>query len=105
MCRSAAPARRIRGLWNGERVRIVALTGRGQKADRQRTQDAGMDDHLIKPVSLDALESVPGGARLEMRSTMRVLPRMFTPTPAFESRRSWTAGGPVASVCGREQRG
>jgi CheY-like chemotaxis protein len=51
-------ARRIRALPQGEHVRIVALTGWGQEADRQRTRDAGMDHHLIKPVSLDALQSV-----------------------------------------------
>ena len=51
-------ARRIRALPRGEHVRIVALTGWGQEADRQRTRDAGMDHHLIKPVSLDALQNV-----------------------------------------------
>jgi PAS domain S-box-containing protein len=58
-------ARRIRALPQGERVRIVALTGWGQEADRQRTRDAGMDHHLIKPVSLDALQSVLRGLRLK----------------------------------------
>jgi CheY-like chemotaxis protein len=53
-------ARRIRALPQGGRVRIVALTGWGQEADRQRTRDAGMDHHLIKPVSLDALRSLIG---------------------------------------------
>ena len=43
-------ARRIRKLPPGNCVRIIALTGHGKKADRQRTQDAGMDHHLIKPV-------------------------------------------------------
>jgi PAS domain S-box-containing protein len=50
-------ARRIRRLPHGEDIRIVALTGRGQETDRLRTRDAGMDHHLIKPVSLDALEN------------------------------------------------
>jgi PAS domain S-box-containing protein len=57
-------ARRIRTLAHGEHVRIVALTGWGQEADRQRTRDAGMDHHLIKPVSLDALQSVLGALDL-----------------------------------------
>jgi len=57
-------ARRIRALPQGEHVRIVALTGWGQEADRQRTRDAGMDHHLIKPVSLDALQTVLRGLRL-----------------------------------------
>ena len=51
-------ARRIRALPNGKPVRIVALTGLGQPADRQRSHNAGMDHHLTKPVSLDALHSV-----------------------------------------------
>jgi len=41
-------ARRIRTLPNGKHMRIVALTGWGQEADRHRTRDAGMDDHLTK---------------------------------------------------------
>ena len=51
-------ARRIRALPHGKPVRIVALTGLGQPADRQRSYHAGMDHHLTKPVSLDALHSV-----------------------------------------------
>jgi len=56
----ADAARRIRSLSEGERIRIVALTGSGQEEDRQRSRDAGMDSHLIKPVSLDVLKSVLG---------------------------------------------
>jgi len=58
-------ARRIRALPQGEHVRIVALTGWGQEADRQRTRDAGMDHHLVKPVSLDALQTVLRGLQLK----------------------------------------
>jgi PAS domain S-box-containing protein len=50
--------RRIRALPQCHRVRIVALTGWGQATDRQRTRDAGMDLHLVKPVSLDSLRTV-----------------------------------------------
>jgi len=53
-----AATRRIRALPQCQRVRIVALTGWGQATDRQRTRAAGMDHHLIKPVSLDDLRSV-----------------------------------------------
>jgi CheY-like chemotaxis protein len=53
-------ARRIRQLPEGGRVRIIALTGWGQEADRQRTREAGMDHHLVKPVRLEALQSVLG---------------------------------------------
>jgi PAS domain S-box-containing protein len=53
-----AATRRIRALPRSQRVRIVALTGWGQATDRQRTREAGMDHHLIKPVSLDDLRSV-----------------------------------------------
>ena len=51
-------ARRIHALPHGKRVRIVALTGLGQPADRQRSHDAGMVHHLTKPISLEALQSV-----------------------------------------------
>jgi PAS domain S-box-containing protein len=56
----AEAARRIRSLSAGERVRIVALTGSAREEDRQRSRDAGMDNHLIKPVSLDVLKRVLG---------------------------------------------
>jgi CheY-like chemotaxis protein len=43
---------------------LVALTGWGQEEDRHRSNDAGFDAHLVKPVDHDALlkllASVPG---------------------------------------------
>jgi signal transduction histidine kinase/DNA-binding response OmpR family regulator len=39
-------------------MQIVALTGWGQAEDRQRTREAGFDEHLVKPAELDALEAL-----------------------------------------------
>lgn len=47
-------ARRLR-LRVGNRVKLVALTGYGQPADRQRSADAGFDAHFVKPVEPAAL--------------------------------------------------
>ncbi len=50
--------RHIRALPQGRNVRIIALTGWGQEADRERTRSAGMDDHIVKPVSPEALQRI-----------------------------------------------
>ena len=43
-------ARRVRALpWGGDTT-LVALTGWGQEDDRRRSQEAGFDAHLVKPV-------------------------------------------------------
>jgi signal transduction histidine kinase/CheY-like chemotaxis protein len=39
----------------GAQVRLVALTGYGQAADRRRALQSGFDAHLVKPVEVDAL--------------------------------------------------
>lgn len=57
-------ARRIRALDQGQRPVIVALTGWGQQADRQRTMDAGMDYHLVKPVGAEDLRDILRKPRL-----------------------------------------
>ncbi|MET0986833.1 MAG: ATP-binding protein [Steroidobacteraceae bacterium] len=54
--------RRIRALPEGRNVRIIALTGWGQETDRQRTRSAGMDYHLVKPVSPETLRRILRGA-------------------------------------------
>jgi CheY-like chemotaxis protein len=51
-------ARRIRERPAGRDVLLIALTGWGQEADRQRTTEAGFDHHLLKPADLAALESL-----------------------------------------------
>jgi PAS domain S-box-containing protein len=51
-------ARRLRQMPNMAGVVLVALTGYGQEKDRQRAVEAGFDYHLVKPVSLDALEEL-----------------------------------------------
>lgn len=44
-------------------VRIAALTGWGQEADRSRTRTCGFDFHLTKPVDLEALKTWLTGGR------------------------------------------
>ncbi len=53
-------ARQIRLLPAGRQVRLFALTGWGQDHDRRRTDAAGFDSHLVKPVSRDAIEGLLG---------------------------------------------
>jgi CheY-like chemotaxis protein len=48
-------ARKIREQPWGKNMLLVALTGWGQEEDRRRSQEAGFDHHLIKPVEPDAL--------------------------------------------------
>lgn len=37
---------------------MIALTGYGREEDRQRTADAGIDHHLVKPVDIDLLRGL-----------------------------------------------
>lgn len=39
-------------------IRIIALTGWGQESDRQKSKDAGIDHHLVKPVDPDLLSDL-----------------------------------------------
>ena len=49
--------RRLRAEFH-ERLHLVAVTGYGQDADRQRSRDAGFDVHLVKPIGLSALTAL-----------------------------------------------
>jgi PAS domain S-box-containing protein len=50
-------AARLRSLSELNGVRLFALTGYGQKADRRKTRDAGFEHHFVKPMDLDAIEA------------------------------------------------
>ena len=50
--------RRIRQQSWGQGIVIIAQTGWGQEEDRQRTQDAGFDRHMVKPVDPALLVSM-----------------------------------------------
>ena len=51
-------ARRLRALKRERPLRIVAITGWGQEADRARSREAGFDVHLVKPVDAGLLVRV-----------------------------------------------
>jgi len=48
---------RLNGLMHQNEV-IVAVSGYGQPEDRERSRQAGFDDHLVKPVHRDTLVAV-----------------------------------------------
>ena len=50
-------AQRLKALPEREGLELVAITGYGQDIDRQRTRESGFDEHMVKPVRLDALEA------------------------------------------------
>jgi signal transduction histidine kinase/CheY-like chemotaxis protein len=51
-------ARRIRAEAWGRTVLLIAASGWGQAADKERSKAAGFDHHLVKPVAFDALEKL-----------------------------------------------
>ncbi len=63
-------AQHIRRHPSGKNVHLIAVTGWGQEEDRQRTQAAGVDVHLVKPVDpADLLRLL--GQRLEAPACAR----------------------------------
>ena len=51
-------ARRMRQETWGRQMLLVALTGWGQETDRARSNDAGFNSHLVKPVDIAEIERV-----------------------------------------------
>ena len=58
----------LRARPGGDALEIVAVTGWGQPEDRRRTQEAGFDDHLVKPPQFDAIKRIcEGGTHHERK--------------------------------------
>jgi CheY-like chemotaxis protein len=56
-------ARRIRQLPEHKQTMLIAMSGFGQEADRQQSQKAGFDHHLVKPTDF--------GTVLEILATIK----------------------------------
>lgn len=51
-------ARKLRATTRPEDLALIAITGWGQRSDREATSAAGFDAHLVKPVEFSELERV-----------------------------------------------
>jgi len=51
-----AQAIRASRVANDKPLKLIAVTGYGQPADRERARDAGFDAHLLKPIDIDTLQ-------------------------------------------------
>lgn len=58
-------ASRVRARLGPRGVRLIAITGYGQPADRERAFRAGFDEHLVKPVSPEELARLLPAARTD----------------------------------------
>jgi two-component system CheB/CheR fusion protein len=53
-------ARRLRRLDATSKALLIAATGFGRQEDRARSEEAGIDHHLVKPLDLNALAEIIG---------------------------------------------
>jgi len=51
-------ARRIRQQPTPKKAVLVAMTGYGQESDRQKSQEAGFDHHLVKPADFGKVQEI-----------------------------------------------
>ena len=61
--------RRLRARTAKGQQLIVAMTGYGQEDDRRRSEEAGFDAHMVKPVDLDSLQELLSRPELTHHST------------------------------------
>jgi len=55
-------ARAVRAGPGGKSTVLIAVTGYGQAEDRRRSTEAGIDAHLVKPVSQSLLSTLITGS-------------------------------------------
>jgi CheY-like chemotaxis protein/nitrogen-specific signal transduction histidine kinase len=67
-------AKALRGQSETAGTWLVALTGWGEAAARRRTQEAGFDEHLVKPPQLDRLRAVLARAAPSSRAVAAPAP-------------------------------
>ena len=79
-------AREVRSDPACDHMLLVALTGYGQSEDRRKSKEAGIDEHLVKPPSIDQVRSVFGASQTQCRGPAedrRVLPFASSPLEGF----------------------
>ncbi len=56
-------ARQLRRRLESRGATLIAVTGWGQAEDRRKTKEAGFDQHLVKPVDLEAIQAALASAQ------------------------------------------
>jgi signal transduction histidine kinase len=79
-------AERLKAIPGMERVSFVAITGYGQEGDRERTQQAGFDEHMVKPVDLDRLEDWLRACQERVRGPAPAAADLMVAEPRRDSR-------------------
>jgi CheY-like chemotaxis protein len=61
-------AQRMRRDPRGDPLTLVAMTGYGQRSDRERSRAAGFDHHLVKPADIASVEAILAGVSVNAAS-------------------------------------
>ncbi len=61
-------AKRVRQQITLQNTVLVAMTGYGQETDRQRSQEAGFDHHLVKPARVEQLQALLAAVSVKTQS-------------------------------------